>query len=335
MDNLKLLDILPNGVILFKDKKIEYLNQHILNVLNIDFLDKKSAIEIVLKTLKVKNEKALFRFFTTHNYFINNKKTIQIARNKYGEYDIFSLMMICPLLISTEFIKKKKRESQAVNIDNKVAKYFKINDIKKVMVLTFYKGLPLKNFGDIIKITKNSIEISVDLKHRISLLEGDDILLLSNTKKGSSILHGHVAQNKGNIFTIKNFILSKSDKHLREGIRIKASQGMYALVDKQKFSIYDISQKGISIYISDPIEELILKKKTSISILLNDEQLHIDVKYLKTIYHETGKELKIIFTIFATNSGDSKIHDYINKKQNEIIREIHRYQTNNYYAEDI
>lgn len=328
MENLKLFDLLPNGVMIFKDKKIEHLNQHLLNVLNINYLDKKSLIEIVLKTMKVKSEKALFRFFTTNDYFINNKKIVQIAHNKNGDYDIFSFMMIYPSLISAEFDKKEKTKPQVVNIDNKVAKFFKINEIKKIMVLTFYKGLPLKNFGDIIKITEDSIEISIDSKHRISLLERDDILLISNTKKGSSVLHGHVVKNRDNIFTIKNFLLSKSDKHLREGIRIKTSDEIQIHVDKQEFRIYDLSERGISIYISDPIEEAFLKNQASMHILLNGELLPINVKYLKTIYDEDGKELKIIFTIFATNRGDSQIHNYINKKQNEIIREIHRYQTN-------
>lgn len=327
MNDLKLFDLLPNGVMLFKDKKIEYLNLHLLNVLNINFLDKEGAIEIVLKTMNLKDEKALFVFFTTHDYFIHNSKMVQIAHNKNGDYDIFSFMMIYPSLISVEFNKKEKIKSQAVNIDSKVAKYFKIHDIKRVMVLTFYKGLPLKKFGDIIEVTKESIEILVDLKHRISLLEGDDILLISNTKEGSSVLHGHVVKNIDNIFTIKNFILSKSDKHLRKGIRIKPSEDIQVLIDEQKFRIYDISERGISIYIRDPVEEAMLKQKTSMNILLNDELLSIDVKYLKTIYDDNGKELKIIFTIFATNSSDSKIHDYINKKQNKIIREIHRYQT--------
>jgi len=325
MNSLALFDLLPNGVMLFKDKKIHHLNQHLLDVLNINFLDKKSTIEIVLKTLNVKDEKALFIFFTTRDYFIHNKKTIQIAHNKNGDYDIFSFMLISPLLISNEFNKKEKTESRVINIDTKVAKFFKINDIKKVMVLTFYKGLPLKNFGDIITISKESIEVSVDLKHNISLLERDDILLITNTKKGSSVLHGHIVQNRDNIFTIKNFVLSKSNKHLREGIRVTASNEIQVRVDEEEFRVYDISEKGISIYIHDPVEEAFLKNKSSMDILLNDESFHIDVKYLKTIYSEDGKELKIIFTTFATNRGDSKIHDYINKKQNEIIREIHRH----------
>ena len=326
-DNLKIFDLLPNGVMLFKDRKIEHLNQHLLDVLNINFLDKKSTIEIVLKTMKVKDEEDLFLFFTTHNYFINNKKVVQIAHTKHGNHDIFSFMLINSSLICADFDKKEKTKPPVENIDSKVAKYFKINDIKKVMVLTFYKGLPLKNFGEIIEISKDYIKISVDPKHRISLLNRDNILLISNTKKGSSVLHGHVVQNRDNIFTIKDFVLSKSDKHLREGIRIKTFDDMQIHVDKQEFQVYDISQKGISIYISDPVEESLLRNKASIHILLNDELLPIDVKYLKTIYHEDGKELKIVFSTFAINSTDSKIHDYINKKQNEIIREIHRYQT--------
>ncbi|MEN8303039.1 MAG: hypothetical protein ABFQ64_03075 [Campylobacterota bacterium] len=325
MNNLKLFDLLPNGVMIFKNKKIEYINQHLLNVLNINFLDKNSATQILLNTLKVENKEVLFTFFTTRDYFVHNSKIVQIAHTKHGDYDIFSFMMIYPSLISAEFNKKDIKDTPKINIDKKVAKFFNINDIKRITVLTFYKGLPLKNFGDIIEINDEFIKISVDSKHRISLLEKDDILLISNTKKGTSILHGHVVKNRDNIFTISKFVLAEDDMHLREGIRIKTFDDMQVRIDRQEFRVYDISEKGISIFIDDAVEEALLKKKASMNILLDDEVLPIDAKYLKTIYDKDGKVLKIVFTIFPTNESDSKIHDYINKKQNEIIREIHRY----------
>ncbi len=325
MTNLKLFDLLPNGVIVLKNQKIEYINQHLLDILNTTFLDKEGAIDILLKTLNVQNDKELFSFCNNHDYFIRGSKVIQIEHNSYGEYDFFSFVRINPLLVAADLNKKEQKKSKEIYIDKKVAKFFKLNNIKKVHVWTSYKGLPLKNFGNIIKVSAESIVVEVDLKHRISLLYSDDILLIANTKKGTSVLHGHVVDSKDNLFTIKNFVLSKNDRHMREGIRIKTFDEMQVIVDEEKYKVYDISQKGVSISIDDQVQEEFLKNKASMKIIYNDEILPVNVKYLKTIY-ENDEILKIVFLMFTSDESSSIIHDYLNKKQNEIIREIHNYR---------
>jgi len=328
MDKFKIFNLLPNGVIVFHDEKVEYLNQHMLDVLNINFLKKQNAIGILLKTLNIKNEKLLFEFFTTHEYFIHNIKTIQIAHVRHGSYDIFSFIRITPILLSTSQDKKPFHKKPKSNIDTKVAKFLKIHNIKKVMILTFYKGLPLKNYGDIIELNDNFIKIAVDQKHQISLSKRDDILLITNTKKGSSILHGHVIEHKENLFKIKDFTLSKEDMHLRDGIRIKTYKDMSIRTHEKSLDVYDISENGISISIDDTVEENFLKKKAAFKLIYNNEVLNIDVKYIKTIYDEDDKVLKMAFKMFPTNESAIKIHNYINKKQNGILQEIHRYQSN-------
>ena len=325
MTNLKLFDLIPNGVIVFKEHKIQYINQHLLDILNVTFLDMHSAINIVLKTMNMKNDEEFFSYCNSNDYIIRKEKIIQIAHKSYGEYDIFSFMLIYPSLVSIDLGKKNIEESKAVNIDEKIAKFFKLKDIKRVQVLTFYKGLPLKNIGNITKISKEFIEIEADGKHHISLLNSDDIILITDTKKSASALHGHVIQNKDNLFRISNFVLSKDGKHLREEIRIKTFDDMQAVIDEEEYVIYDISHKGISINIQDQIQETLLKKKASMKIIFNNETLALDIKYLKTIY-DGDKILKIIFLIFPPNKTASIIHDYLTKKQNELIREIHKFQ---------
>lgn len=249
---------------------------------------------------------------------------MQIEHTRYDELEIFAFMLINPSLIKAEAdcnIKKSKK----INIDQKIAEHFKLHNIRKVGVLTFYKGLPLKNIGHIIRINSDSIEIRVDSKHKISLKERNDILLIVNKKRRSSALHGYVTEKNNNTFIIKNFTLTKDNMHLRNAVRIKPEQDMQIKIGTKEFQIYDISENGISIYIDSIEDEDLLKNKKSIDLLFNNKTLHVNIEYLKTIFNDNGCVLKIIFSMFNTGDVALQIKNYIAKRQNEIIKEIHNY----------
>lgn len=321
--DFNLFDILPNGVIVFRDEKIEYINKHLLDILSIGYFSDKNAIAILSKMLNVKDEKGMQSFFNNNDYFLTKNKVIQIEYSNFDEYYIYSFMNINQDL----FVGKAKlipEVNDENNIDSNVAKHFKIHNIKKIMVLTFYKGIPIKKVGKIMKINKDSIDIKVDKKHNISLLNRDDVLLISNKNPSASILHGHIISNKNNIFKIKNFNLSKNDMHLRDGLRIKPDRDMIVKIDDKEFKVYDISNRGISLYIDSVELKEKLKHIKSLKVLLDDEKLHLSVSYLKTII-ENEKILKIIFKISAMGEDISKLKYYITEKQNEILREIYKF----------
>ncbi len=323
MRDFSLFDILPIGVIIFKNKKVEFINQHILDVLSIGYFNKNDSVELIIKMLGVKDEEELLHYLSNHDYFDIKTKRIQIEHSRYEDSDIYAFMRINAF--TPDESAENTPSNQKVNIDEKVAKLFKLNNIQKVKVMTLYKGIPLKKFGKIIKINKDSIEVIVEPKHRISLLERDDILLLVNTKKEASVLHGHVVKSDDNIFTIKNFYLSKSDVHLRDGLRVKFDISTVINIDNQEFELYDISMKGISIKINSSEKEEFLKSKKSINFFLEDSELHLSLKYLKTI-GKNDNILKIIFLISANSVDTLKLSQFITKRQNEILREIHEYQ---------
>lgn len=322
MTDFALFDILPNGVLIFKNKKVEYINQHLTDILSVGYFSRKNSIEIILRILNVKSEDDLFDFFTNHEYFSSKKKVIQIEHSRYDEYDVFTFTLINELLLKKD--PQINVATQKVYIDEKVAKHFKLNNIQKVNVLTFYKGVPIKNVGKIIRIKTDSIEIVVNSKHSISLLERDDILLITNTKKGASVLHGSVVEHDKNTFTIKNFYLSNDDKHLRDGLRVKSDNNMIIKINEQDFRVYDISTRGISIYISSVEEEELLKSKKSAKLFLDDKILGLSMRYLKTIT-QNDEILKIVFMISFTEDDKSILNQYVVNEQNKILREIHNY----------
>lgn len=322
--DFSLFDTLPTGVMVFKNKKVEFINQHILDVLSIGYFSKKNSIELIIKIVDVKDEETLFHFFNNRDYFDINTKRMQIERSRYEDYDIFAFMRINSSIATKIIFDEGSQINKKADIDEKIAKLFKLNNIQKVKVMTLYKGVPLKNYGRIVRINNDSIEVIVEPKQRISLLERDDILLLVNTKKGKSVLHGQIVKSDSNLFTIKNFYLSKHDVHLRDGLRVKFSTRTIAKASNCEFEVYDISMKGISIKISSEEEEEFLKARSSIKLFLEDDELQLNLKYLKTI-SENDNILKIIFMISLNSEDYSKLNQFIVKRQNEILREIHEY----------
>lgn len=323
MKDFSLFNILPTGVMIFKNQKIEFINQHILDVLSIGYFSTKNAVELIIKILDVKDEEDLFIFLSNHDYFDTRTKRIQIEHSRYEDYDIYTFSRINSS-IAEKIFHENSNVGKKADIDEKVAKLFKLNNIKKVKVMTLYKGVPLKNYGKIIRVNMDSIEVIVEPKHRISLLERNDILLIVNTKKGTSVLHGEVVKSDNNVFTIKNFYLSKEDVHLRDGLRVKLNTTTIAKTGGREFVVYDISMKGISIKISTSEEEEFLKGRKFLKLFLEENELHLNLKYLKTI-SDNGNMLKIIFLIFVNSEDGSKLNHFIVKRQNEILREIHEY----------
>lgn len=308
---------------IFKNQKVEFINQHILDVLSIGYFSTKNAVELIVKILDVKDEQDLFLFLSNHDYFDTRTKRIQIEHSRYEDYDVFTFARINDSIAQKVHLDGASASKKA-DIDEKVAKLFKLNNVKKVKVMTLYKGVPLKNYGKIIRVNMDSIEVIVEPKHRISLLERSDILLIVNTKKGTSVLHGEVVKSDKNVFTIKNFYLSKEDVHLRDGLRVKLSRSTIAKTGGREFEVYDVSMKGISIKINSSEEEEFLKERKFLKLFLEESELHLNLKYLKTV-SDNGNILKIIFLISLNSEDTSFLNQFIVKRQNEILREIHEY----------
>lgn len=323
MKDFKLFDILPIGTIIFKDKKVVYLNQHIIDVLSINYFSKSNSVKLILKMLDIKNEDDLFLFLNTNDYFHTKNKTIQIEYNCYDDYYIYTFTKINEDLILP--IDKIEKKLQYKSIDKDVSKHFKLNNIYKILILTFYKGIPLKKVAKVIRINKESIELLVDSKHNVSLKERDDIILISNMKKGSSVLHGNIVKSHNNTFIVQNFYLTKDDMHLRDGLRLQPDKKMNINIDGVEFMIYDISMNGISVFINNEDEEKLLKQAKSLVIYLENESLDLSVKYIKTI-NQDDVILKVVLSIDTVGDNHIKLKNYMAKKQNEILREIHEYK---------
>ena len=322
MKDFKLFDILPNGVIVFKDKKVNYINKYLLDILGVGYFSIKNSIEIILRMLDVKDEEAMFLFLNSHDYFKTKNKTIQISYSCYEDYYIYSLLSIDQSLLKKDI--KTEQINDKIYIDETVSKHFKLKNITKLIALTFYKGMPLKKIAKVNRINQDSIELLVDAKHNISLEEDNEIILISNMKTNSSVLHGTVVSAHNNIFIIKNFYLSKEDKHLRNELRVKPDRKVIVIVDDNEYEVYDLSKKGISLYIDTADKEELLKPTKFMQLMLDNSVINLSVKYLKTITQDS-KPLKIIFIISTIAHDDILINKYIVNKQNEIIREIHKF----------
>lgn len=323
--NFAMYDYLPNAVMVFRSLRIEYINSHLLEILNISYLDNATRVEVLLKTLSLDKEEALIEYFMQREYFVYKSKIIQIEHKRHGKIDIFSFMLLLPSLLRDELEQKLLQPPSTLPlIDEKIAKLFKLKEIKKVKVLTFFKGLPLKNSAKIVRIGKESIELEVDKKHTISLRQSDEIYLITDERKGAKVLHGHVLDHEGTHFTVKNFSLRDTDKHLRQEIRIKVDSRVPANANSREFSVYDLSETGISLHAESEEDVTFLEQVKQLSLTLEEEKVELDVRFFKPIYREE-KVLKVVFKLFATDKGLVTIKHYLTAKQTEYIREIHAF----------
>ena len=320
-------DILPNGVIVFENSKVNYINQHIIDIFNLSDFDLNICIDIIIRTMQIDNELELFEFFCNNCYFTHNKKVIQISHSKIDKIDMFSFILIENSLLKDKLLCESN-ECRKSEIDEKIATHFKLKNIKKIGILTFYKGLPLKNIGTIIRVNSNSIEVKVDKKHNISLLDKDDVILISNKNKSLPVIYGHVEKSQRDIFTIKNFILTKDDMHLRKNVRIKPENDIFIHLEDKKFQVYDLSEKGVSVYVDLVEDENLLQSKKSLDLVFFDKIAHVNTEYLKTVYNDNGDILKVIFNMYNVSDSATIIKDYLMQRQNEVIKEIHEYIKN-------
>jgi hypothetical protein len=321
--NFAMYDYLPNAVLVFRSLRIEHINTHLLEILNLSYLDKATRVEVLVKTFGLPNEETLMEYFMQREYFVHKNKIIQIEHSRHGKVDIFSFMLLVPALLKDELEQKLLQPPPSV-IDEKIAKLFKLNDIKKVKILTFFKGLPLKNLAKIVRIGEESIELEVDKKHMISLLESDEIFLITDERKGANVLRGHVLDHKDTHFTVKNFLLTDRDKYLREEIRIKVDEMIPVHARSREFSVYDLSEKGISLHVKSEEDVAFLKQVKHLSLRLEQEKVDLDVRFFKPVYQE-GKVLKVVFKTSMTDKSFASIKHYLIAKQTEYIREIHAF----------
>ena len=112
--------------------------------------------------------------------------------------------------------------------------------------------------------------------------------------------------------------------HLRNGLRVKPDRDMIVQIDDKEFKVYDISEEGISLYVDNEESEQLLKDIKSLKVFLDDETLLLSVNYLKTIF-QNEQILKIIYKISAMGDDILKLKYYMIEKQNEILREIHKF----------
>lgn len=323
--NFAMYDYLPNAVLVFRSLQIEYINSHLLEILNISCLDKATRVEVLLKTLDLDKEETLMEYFMQREYFVHKNKIIQIEHKRHGKIDIFSFMLLMPSLLRDELEQKLLQPASPLPlIDEKIAKLFKLKEIKKVKILTFFKGLPLKNLAKIVRIGKESIELEVDKKHTVSLLHSDEIFLITDERKGAKVLRGHVLNHDDTHFTIKNFSLTDRDKHLREEIRIKVDDVMPVHARNRAFSVYDLSEKGISLHVKSEEDVAFLEQVKHLTLRLEQENVDLDARFFKPVYQE-GKVLKVVFKTSMTDKNFATVKHYLTAKQTEYIREIHAF----------
>jgi hypothetical protein len=81
---------IPLGLLIFKEKKLFFINKHLRETIMLGNMDNKHSLEIICATLNLKaDQEQLFSFLSNNEFFHRKEKYIQISSNSVDDLDIF------------------------------------------------------------------------------------------------------------------------------------------------------------------------------------------------------------------------------------------------------
>ncbi|MCV6608563.1 MAG: hypothetical protein OIF32_10145 [Campylobacterales bacterium] len=311
MFDYEVFNHIPNGVIVYENNKVEFINRQLLEILSVEFLSTEFAVDVVVKTLKVKDEKALKEHFLSLSYFKYKRKYIQINYREIGSKTIFIFTFIHETFKSIVPDGERDLGLEA----NAILKLFIDTRIKKVKTLVYHKGLPLKAGCRVHRVLKDHLELELEEKQMISLKARKDIYILPTNEKGKSAIEGTIYEANKRIVYVRDLRTIPVTVTTRDEIRLVPSDDLEFESKQGKLRIYDVAPTGISFHYNSKINFETIQS----GFLLYDKlKKPVNLSYIKTI-----GETKAVYTIDTIDNVF--IDGYMAKRQIDIIQEIHNY----------
>lgn len=333
---------LPLGVLIFKNKELFFINDSLRETLTLGAVDNKSSMEIICSTLGIESsQKQLYTYLSDKDFFTHKKKVIQINSKNLDDYDIFVFTLICDSII------KKNEESEEIdfshislpdiNIDpEKIKEHLKLLNFfdkkrnKKINTHTLYKGMPLIANNKILQAYNNTLALKIEDKQMIVAIVGEQWILKISSKlivKGEIL---KVDKIKRYIF-LKNLHQVQKNYHLRKTIRYLPQESGSVTLNfyskKITLKLIDISENTFKI--STNKQSILNKiqnynKEISSLIILDEKQIKVKSTYLFKTEPKDG-ESDIIMKFHADSKNLKILKEWANKRQLEIIREVHKF----------
>ncbi len=335
---LKVYSEIPVGMLVFKDKDLFFINQHLRETLMLGNMNVEESLNIFSKVLGIDpDQKKLCTFLQENNFFSYKEKYIQITSNNIDEYDVFIFTRIDQSLIQT--IKETLDPSfvpiisQDINIPpadeqhKKLLEHFDKNKKQKVRAYSLYKGIPLIADNIIKQSYKNTLVIQIEDKQTIAAEKGNAWLfkISSGTVVEGTIIH--VDKGRRLVF-LSNLRKIKKGFHLRETIRYQSEEPMRLIIKcspvEIELQILDLNESACRVVTNNQVilEKLYtLTNPTLSDIILNNQTITVKSTYLSETSHSQG-EATVVMTFSCDQTQLSILRQWFNTKQIEIIKEV-------------
>jgi len=336
---------LPAGVMLFKNRTLFFVNDHLRNVLLLASLPTDHIIEIIGSMLGLENPShhSLHDFLYHHDYFLYKNSIIQIEHRSFNEINIFVLIKLSePTLQAIDAtlpLRLLDKEKTKITSPLKKSEWKLLAEAlgtkfesKKFPSIVLYKEIPIKADCRIIDTKEGMIELSIAKRQLIATKIGKSWLFGIREDK---MVSGKVASydlQLGRIW-LKNLKLVSSGFHQRNDIRYTIENSGYFRTiissEKKTLILHDVSEKGLSIQTDDA--KILLAFSSMIGKPLNAEvtaeDLNIKIQaiplYLMPL-NASGK-MKVAFKITYDSHNEALLHEWTNVEQLNLIRTIRNY----------
>ncbi len=336
---------LPVGVVFFKERELFFVNDHLRHTLLLGDLPGSDILGIIAGMLGIENasHESLYDYLSQNDFFWYHDRLIQIERQEYDTIAMFVLIRVKDAVIqaidSTQGLRQSLgEEPEHVSLQGAAASEIEallqrnIGNYKNVQIpsVVLYKGIPIKGSAAVVGIRDGSIMLKVERKQLAAVQPGVRWLF---GFKGHSMLMGTVSHYdlSRDIIVLEDIRSVSKSFHMRNMIRYEANSGdqlSMTLEGKQyRFQIYDVSEKGVSVIVTQPEGVVALEqlggKSFRASIMLDGQT---STAYLHMIYKApaTGEEkgMKFAFSCEYDAPNATSIHEWLNSRQLRLIKEV-------------
>lgn len=336
---------LPVGVMLFRNRNLFFVNDHLRNVLLLASLPTDHIIDIIgsMLGLEKPSHHDLHDFLLHNNHFLYKNNIIQIEHKSVDNINIFVLIKLSTPTIqaidATQPLRLLLNEKIEIISPLKKAEWKLLTEAlgpnfekRKFPSIVLYKEIPIKADCFIIGSQKGMIELSVAKRQLIATKIGKQWLLgIRQDKMVSGKIASYDLQH-GRIW-LKNLKLVSEGFHLRDDIRYTIKKNGYFTVslknEKKTLLLHDLSEKGASAQTDDPA--ILLTLSSMIGKILNAEiiveslNLKIEAIPLYIMPVNNAGNMKIAFKISYDSHNETLLHAWTNTEQLNLIRKIRNY----------
>lgn len=336
---------LPAGVMLFKNRNLFFVNDHLRTVLLLASLPTDHIIEIIGSMLGLENisHHSLHDFLLHRDYFLYKNSIIQIEHRLVNDINIFLLVKLSEPTIQAIDETRPLRMLEAKKNDTdtplKKAEWKLLTEAlgpkfenRKFPSTVLYEEIPIKADCIIVGMNEDMIELNIAKRQMIATKIDKEWLFGVNEAKMVSGNVGKYDLQRGKIW-LKDLKLVSSGFYQRNDIRYTLYQNGYFSMsidnDKMSLPMLDLSEKGLSIKTDDPKILLTLSSKIGkfIHAEIMAENLHIIVQAvpLYVMPLDSSGIMKVAFKIAYDSHNETLLHAWTNSAQLNLIKKIRNF----------